>query len=127
MKKIAIIITIGILLVGICTAEELLVSDTLKKIKQQAIALYSIQSEHINTNEVLEATQNLKEFWAKREPQLCFFINYKDMGELSNEIIKADSYAKENIKEEFLTSVALIIYYCETFNHITGINMQNIF
>lgn len=129
MKRIWGIVLIVILLVCICFTEELLVGNTLKKIKKESDYLYniSVNLENVNTDEIITKTDNLYKFWKKREMVLCFFINYKDMSEMSNEIVKMVSYAKNNIKEEYTTSLLLLKYYCETFNHITGINIQNIF
>ena len=36
-------------------------------------------------------------------------------------------YAKNNIKEEYLTSLELVIYYSSTFHHIMGVSFENIF
>ena len=129
MKRNLGIIFIILALIAICLTEELLVSNSLKKIKNESNYLYNLSTalENVNTEEIITKTNNIYEYWKKREMTLCFFINYKDMGEMSNEIVKMVSYAKNNIKEEYTTSLLLLIYYCETFNHITGINIQNIF
>ena len=129
MKRNLGIIFIILALIAICLTEELLVSSSLKKIKNESNYLYNLSTalENVNIEEIITKTNNIYEYWKKREMTLCFFINYKDMGEMSNEIVKMVSYAKNNIKEEYTTSLLLLIYYCETFNHITGINIQNIF
>lgn len=129
MKRIIGILSIVVILIAICLTEELLVADALNKIKKDSDYLYSLStnSDSVDTDEILELTEELQDFWKKREMVLCFFINYKDMSEMSNEIVKMVSYSKNNIKEEYTTSLSLVIYYCDTFNHITGINIQNIF
>lgn len=129
MKRIIGILSIVVILIAICLTEELLVADALNKIKKDSDYLYSLStnSDSVDTDEILELTEELQDFWKKREMVLCFFINYKDMSEMSNEIVKMVSYARNDIKEEYTTSLLLLIYYCDTFNHITGINIQNIF
>lgn len=129
MKRIIGIIGICAFLVAICLLEELLVADALNKIKKDSNYLYSLSTatQNVNTQEIITKTQELQKFWKEREMVLCFFINYKDMSEMSNEIVKMTSYAQSNTKEEYTTSLLLLIYYCDTFNHITGINIQNIF
>lgn len=129
MKRIIGIICICLFLFGICVAEEILVSSSLNLVTKESEYLYTLanQSDSVNTQEIITKTKNLKDYWAKREHLLCFFINYKDMSEMSNEITRMLSYAQENIKEEYIASLSLVLYYCETFDHITGFNFQNIF
>ena len=129
MKRIIGIITIIALLFTICLMEELLVSSSLKKIKADSKYLYttSLKAEDVSKQEIYDKTMALQNFWKKREVVLCFYINYKDMSEMSNELVKMVSYSQSNIKEEYLASLQLLMYYCETFNHITGLNLQNIF
>ena len=128
MKRSIWIIIIGLCLTAICILEELLVANTLTQVNQMGQQLLSLSetSEDVNTEEIYNISLELGDFWMSRELLLCFFINYKDMNEMSNEIVKMISYSKNNIKEEFTTSLALLLYYCETFNHITGFNIQNI-
>ena len=129
MKRIIGILAIVVFLFVICLVEELLVSSSLDKIKQDSKYLYniSIDAEKVNSEEIYNKTLELQTFWKEKEVQLCFFINYKDMSEMSNEIVKMLSYSQSNIKEEYLASLQLLMYYCDTFNHITGLSLQNIF
>lgn len=129
MKRILGILIIVVFLFGVCLMEELLVTNSLNKIKEDSNYLYNLASatEDVNTTEIITLTFNMQEYWIKREHLLCYFINYKDMGEMSNEIVRMTSYCQSNIKEEYVASLQLLIYYCETFNHITGLNLQNIF
>ena len=48
------------------------------------------------------------------------------MHEMGNELNRVNSYAEDNIKEEFIASLNLVIYYSETFHHIMGVSFQNI-
>jgi len=106
-----------------------LVKNTLQKINQNANSLYdtAIKLENVNTNEILKESEKILAYWEKNEDLLCFFVNHKDMHEMGNEIIKTISYCKNNIKEEFLTSLELVIYFTSTFDHIMGVSLQNIF
>lgn len=129
MKRCIWIFIICAILTSICTAEQLMVNGTLKRLNEYSNNLYllSTESESVNTEDIYNLSKELSDYWNKQEHMLCFFINYKDMNEMSNEIIKIVSYSKNNIKEEFTTSLALLQYYCDTFDHITGFNLQNIF
>ena len=129
MVRIFGVIFISIFLISVCISEELLVSDTLSKIENitETLQIYASKSENVNSLEIISTTKELNEYWQNRENILCFFINYKDMSETSNEIIKMISYAENNIKEEYTTSLALVKYYCDTFDYVTRFRFKNIF
>lgn len=129
MKKFLCILIITAFLVGCCITEEILVKKTLAEISKQGndLYVYALEQENINTDEILAQTRELNQFWLKYEDALCFFVNHKDMHEMGNELIKMISYAKNNIKEEYLTSLELVIYYSSTFHHIMGVSFENIF
>ena len=77
MKRIIGILSIVVILIAICLTEELLVADALNKIKKDSDYLYSLStnSDSVNTEEILKLTEELQDFWKKREMVLCFFIN----------------------------------------------------
>ena len=129
MKRLVSIIIICLFLIGICTFEEILVNTTLDKLHNKSTYMYELyqKSDSANTKELIELTQDLNDYWTKRENALCFFINHKDMHEMGNEITRLISYSKFNLKEEFEASLLLIIYYSEEFHHIMGVSVENIF
>lgn len=129
MKRLVCIIIISIFLIGCCTTEEILVKNTLAEIQLRGTDLYVFVQDlnNLNTEDVLSRTRELNQFWLKYEDALCFFVNHKDMHEMGNELVKMISYAKNNIKEEYTTSLELVIYYSSTFHHIMGVSLENIF
>ena len=129
MKRLLCIIIISVFLVGVCVTEEILVKRTLFEINQKGTSLlvYVQNLTDLNTEDVLSKTRELNSFWLKYEDALCFFVNHKDMHEMGNELVKMISYAKNNIKEEYTTSLELVIYYSSTFHHIMGVSLENIF
>lgn len=129
MKRLFFIILISVFLVGVCVTEEILVQFTLNEINNQGNAIFASVKDldNINTDEILTKTRELNKFWTKYESAICFFVNHKDMHEMGNEIIKMISYCKNNIKEEFTTSLELVLYYTSTFHHIMGVSLENIF
>ena len=129
MKKIFGIIIVVLILIGICVSEEILVNNTVSHMKEVSSYLYNLSAsaQNVNTEEIITKTDNLLDYWKQKESTLCFFINYKDMSEMSNELVRMTSYAKDNIKEEYVASLTLLLYYCDTFDHITGFSFNNIF
>ncbi|MBE7074858.1 MAG: DUF4363 family protein [Clostridiales bacterium] len=129
MKRLLSIIIISIFLISLCVLDEVVAKKTLDEINQKGEQLFliAVNNENINTEEILIKTRELFEIWNTKQEFLCFFVNYKDMHEMGNELIKMISYCKNNIKEEYTTSLELVIYYCETFKHIMGVSLNNIF
>ena len=129
MKRLVGIIFIAIFLIGVCVTEEILVKNTLAEMNKQGNSLFEYVTalDNINTEEVLNKTRELNTYWLKYEDALCFFVNHKDMHEMGNELIKMISYAKNNIKEEYTTSLELVISYSNNFHHIMGVSLENIF
>ena len=129
MKRLVGIIFIAIFLIGVCVTEEILVKNTLAEMNKQGNSLFEYVTalDNINTEEVLDKTRELNTYWLKYEDALCFFVNHKDMHEMGNELIKMISYAKNNIKEEYTTSLELVISYSNSFHHIMGVSLENIF
>lgn len=129
MKRLFCIILISLFLIGVCITEEILVQKTLNDINKQGNELFAIVKDldNLNTEIVLTKTRELNKFWTQYESAICFFVNHKDMHEMGNEIIKMISYAKNNIKEEYTTSLELVLYYSSTFHHIMGVSFENIF
>lgn len=129
MKKLFCIIIISIFLVGACITEEILVRRTLTEVNKKGNELFEIVGNlnDLNTEHLLQKTRELNDFWIENEDKLCFFVNHKDMIEMGNEIIKMVSYAKNNIKEEYTTSLELVLYFSSQYNHIMGVSLENIF
>lgn len=129
MKRIIAIVIICIFLIGMCTIEEILVNSTLSDLNNKSTYMYELYkgSDSANTPELQQLTQDLNDYWKKKENHLCYFINHKDMHEMGNEITRLLSYSKFNLKEEFEASLLLIIYYSEEFHHIMGVSFENVF
>ena len=128
MKRGVFISIIIIFLIGICTLEQKLVDNTLIMLKEKTDNLIIIipEYENIINKEIILKTNELNDFWDKYENLLCFFINHKDMQEMGIELKKMQSYAEYNVKEEYFTSLNLVIHYTDTFNHIMGLSLQNL-
>ena len=127
MKKTIPILIMVALLLFLCITEELLVKTTLKTINTKAMNIYSYvyKIDDVDNVEILKLTHDLNDYWLEHENLLCFFINHKDMHEMGNELVKMISYARSDIREEYITSLELVINYTKTFRHLMGISFQN--
>ena len=128
MKRGVCITIIVVFLALVCVLEQILVSVTLDNLEQKTQALIKVvyEYENINNNDILIKTNELNSFWEEHENLLCFFINHKDMQEMGTELKKMQTYIETNNSDEYLTSLNLVIYYTDTFNHIMGLSLQNL-
>ena len=84
-------------------------------------------STDVNTEEIISRTNDLEDYWTKKESVLCTFINHKEIEDIGVEISKLKSAIKENEKHVFIESLNLISFYLKSNEHMIGINAQNIF
>lgn len=129
MKKAIHISIIILFLVAICLTEQLLYkkyfNETSKKVEN--LRVIAEISTDINTQEIIDLTNDLEDYWTKKESVLCTFINHKDIEDIGVEISKLKSAIKENEKQIFVESINLISFFLESYEHMIGINAQNIF
>lgn len=129
MKKAIHISIIILFLVAICLTEQLLYkkyfNETSKKVEN--LRVIAETSTDINTQEIIDLTNDLENYWTKKESVLCTFINHKDIEDIGVEINKLKSAIKENEKQIFVESINLISFFLESYEHMIGINAQNIF
>ncbi len=129
MKKAIHISIIILFLIGICITEQLLYQkyfdETTKKVEN--LRVIAETSTDINTQEIIDLTNDLEDYWTKKESVLCTFINHKDIEDIGVEISKLKSAIKENEKQIFVESINLISFFLESYEHMIGINAQNIF
>ena len=126
----AIHISIIILfLIGICITEQILYQkyfeETTKKVEE--LRLVAETSTDVNTEDIISRTNDLENYWTKKESVLCTFINHKEIEDIGVEISKLKSAIKENEKHVFVESLNLISFYLKSYEHMIGINAQNIF
>ena len=129
MKKAIHISIIILFLIGICITEQILYQkyfeETTKRVEE--LRLVAETSTDINTEEIISRTNDLEYYWTKKESVLCTFINHKEIEDIGVEISKLKSAIKENEKHVFVESLNLISFYLKSYEHMIGINAQNIF
>ena len=129
MKKAIHIAIIILFLIGMCATEQIISQTYLNDTKGKVDELFEISSlsETVNTEEISAKTNELEEFWRKRESVLCTFINHREIEEIGVEISKLKSALREDEKHVFLESIMLIQFYLRSYQHVLGINFQSIF
>ncbi len=128
MKRGFIIITIFLILIGVCIWEDVYLSTNLKTLNEKATELASIvrNSEDVNSEIVKDKIKELDEFWAKTENYFCLVVNHINMEEAGEQITKIKTFSELNQKEELLIEVDLLVYFSESYQHIIVPHIQNI-
>ncbi len=130
MKAIHIInlILIVLLLVGICVAEELVVSSSLSDIQNRCLYIEQIvnQDETLKTTKLVLAVDNLSYNWDKDESKLCFLVHHKNIQEIGQEIAKIKQYISSDDIDAFKVSIETIKMYCHGYLHFMGANLHNV-
>lgn len=119
---------IFLVLVAICIAEDVVVSNSLKEVQSYCFQLeqtLSVNDDLKNMDIVLQV-DNLESKWLKQESNLCYLVNHKNIQEMGQEISKLKSYIPSNDVDAFKVSVGLIKSYCKSYTHFMGANLHNI-
>ena len=130
MKPFHIInfIIIILLLAGICVAEELVVSNSLRDIQSRSLEIELLIDEvdTLKTTEIVLAIDNLEDKWSKSESKLCFMVNHKNIQEIGQEIAKIKEYVASDDVDACRVSLYSIKFYCHSYLHFMGANLHNV-
>ncbi len=130
MKAMHIInlVLIVLLLVGICVAEEVVVSKSLIDIQDRCLAIEQIVEEDktLKTTRLVLAVDNLEYNWTQDESNLCFMVNHKNIQEIGQEVAKIKQYISADDVEAFRVSIETIKMYCHSYLHFMGANLHNV-
>lgn len=130
MKPFHIInfVIILLLLVGICLAEELVVSNSLHDIQSRCLQIERLidDYESLKKTEVVLSIDNLEDNWKKDESNLCFMVNHKSIQEIGQEIAKIKEFVASDDVDAARVSLYSIKFYCHSYLHFMGANLHNV-
>ncbi len=129
MKKFITILIVVLILAGAVTFEQITINNYLNEIKDMTYELITLTTgtENIQTPEIKEKVDNLKQTWIHHEEVLCIFANHKDMRDLCIEIQKLEGNIEVNQYEDFTASLRVIYHLTDDYHKIMGTSWQNIF
>ena len=129
MKKFITILIVVLILAGAVTFEQITINNYLNEIKDMTYELITLTTgtENIQTTEIKEKVDNLKQTWIHHEEVLCIFANHKDMRDLCIEIQKLEGNIEVNQYEDFTASLRVIYHLTDDYHKIMGTSWQNIF
>lgn len=128
MKKIIHILIIVFFIAAVCVTEQLLVQEYLATLNQKTSNIKNLlaTTEDLTLNDLPNYTDELDKYWNEKEKVLCTFINHKDIEEIGKEINIMKTAITNNDKSKYEESLNLVKYYLASYQHILGINLQNI-
>lgn len=128
MKRGFVIISIFLILIGLCVWEDVYLSSNLKSLNEKAKNLAEIvrSSENVNSELVTKEIKELDNFWTKTENLFCLVVNHINMEEAGEQISKIKTLSELNKKEELLVEIDLLIYFSQSYEHIIVPHIQNI-
>ena len=121
-------IAILLLLIGICVAEELVVSSSLQNIQSSCFEIEQLveEEENLKNMRVVLAVDNIEYDWTENENKMCYMVNHKNIQEIGQEIAKLKMYIEDDDVANFNVSVNEIKLYCHGYLHFMGANIHNV-
>lgn len=128
MNKSFWVITITILLFTIVILEQIYVDNTLNLLLQKIDNMNTEISitENIKTENIINLSTDLDEFWTKKERILCLFINHNDLSKVGEQIKKVKTFIEQNSKDDCECELDVLKFYAESYRHVMEINIQNL-
>ncbi|MEG1500254.1 MAG: DUF4363 family protein [Clostridia bacterium] len=117
--------TIFIVLATIC--ESIVCKTFLSETKKQIEYISEIStSSNFKDENISILINNLDNDWKNRESILCVLVNHKDIEEIGERICELKTSCLNDDFDAFVQSTKLIIFYCDSFQHLFGFTIENI-
>ena len=122
-------VLIFLILVGICIAEDLLVSNSLREIQTQCYQIETSlkeENDDLKNMKIVLLIDNLEYKWTEDESKRCYLVHHKNIQEIGQEVAKLKQYISSNDSDAFKVSISSIKSYCHNYLHFMGANWHNI-
>lgn len=119
---------IFLILIGICVAEDLLVSNSLYEIQSECYEIEGVVEKYndLRNMEIVMIIDNLEYKWIQDEGKMCYLVHHKNIQEIGQEIAKLKLYIPSNDVDAFKVSISSIKSYCHNYLHFMGANWHNV-
>lgn len=127
MKRLVGIIFSLLFIIAVSTTEIILSEKYIGEVLElsMSIAESATRETYCDQNHIDEVTK-LEEIWTHHENILCLMTNHNNIDEVGEYITKMRTSQRDNDYECFVSSLDLVIFYVEGYQHIFGINLQNL-
>ncbi|MBR2371452.1 MAG: DUF4363 family protein [Clostridia bacterium] len=117
-----------IILAGICIAEEVLVSGSLRQVQTSCLEIEKIIDDlgSLKNMDVVLAVDNLEYDWGEDEKNMCYMVNHKSVQEIGSEIARLKMYIADDDVANFRVSLQVIKLHCHDYLHFMGANLHNV-
>ena len=127
MKRLIGIIFSLLFIIAVSTTEIILSEKYIGEVLElsMSIAESATRETYCNQNHIEEVTK-LEEVWRHHENILCLMTNHNNIDEVGEYITKMRTSQRDHDYECFASSLDLVIFYVKGYQHIFGINLQNL-
>ena len=129
MKRLFAILSLIIVLIAICTFEEVFLDKFIPQFTSEANSLSTLikGTENLNNEEINTNYKKLNNNWNNAKIIMCFFTNYEKIKSLDESFIKLNSAIKNNDKNLANENISIICNYEKFLNYMMGFNFNNLF
>lgn len=127
MKRLVGIIFSLLFIIAVSTTEIILSEKYIGEVLEMSTNIAkSIDRETFANQTHVDEVSKLEEVWTHHENILCLMTNHNNIDEVGEYITKMRTSQRDNDYECFVSSLDLVIFYVEGYQHIFGINLQNL-
>ena len=127
VKRTIIMIVVTLILIGLATAELILVKNFINDIEKDVNELVVEFEENKDDITVLTPQiENIQYKWDSTEQILCLMFNHKDMSMLTDSITRVTEYCKQNNYDDGIVELKILQEYAKKNHDIMGFNFNNI-
>lgn len=127
MKRLVGIIISLAFIIAVSTTEIVLSDKYIAEIMELSEEIAQTTTrDNFMSEQNTKKVQELDELWTHHENILCLMTNHNNIDDVGQYITRMLSSQRDQDYECFVSSLDLVIYYVEGYNHIFGITVQNL-
>jgi len=125
-KKFWAILVLVLIVAGLATFEQVYTDNTIATLKTEITNLDTlIDSENLQKSS--EKTQNIIDFWKKREIVICLFVDYRDIEAIGKQADLVKSHLSNQDFELAKVECHTLLHVVTTFGEMIGFDWHNVF
>lgn len=125
-KKFWAILVLILIVAGLATFEQVYTDNTIATLKTEITTLDTlIDSENLQKSS--EKTQNIIDFWKKREIVICLFVDYRDIEAIGKQADLVKSHLSNQDFELAKVECHTLLHVVTTFGEMIGFDWHNVF
>ncbi len=127
MKRLVGIIISLAFIIAVSTTEIVLSDKYIAEIMELSEEIAQTTTrDNFMSEQNIKKVQELDELWTHHENILCLMTNHNNIDDVGQYITRMLSSQRDQDYECFVSSLDLVIYYVEGYDHIFGITVQNL-